>query len=347
MKKIICTLMIGTLLLAMTLSIGVYAAIPYDNMIALYTMDNDLKDSISGKAGTLKNGASFIADSARGNVLFLDNKDVVSPGTGKGYDAEGQHAILAESHIPDSDTMTVSIWFKVIELRNWARVIDMGDARAETLDSPNRFINISPTNGTNTIGTVNVNDGASFGFTVANNRDRVFADLVAVDTWVHAVLVIDATDDKPNVLYLNGVAFESGHGNAGDPAEKSEFSPKDILAAVDGIGSTYIGRSRYNNNGDQIFNGYVDDIAIFDIALSAEQVKELMNAKSDALLPAPEVVEEVVVEAPAAEVAAPAETAAPAPAPAKAPQTSDASILVLFAVLLASGYAIVKTRKVR
>lgn len=277
MKKFLAALLTAALIIsssAMLVPLTVSAAdeVPYENMIALYNMNGVMKDSVSGKSGTLKNGASFVDDANRGSVLYLDNDGVVSPGTGAGYDAEGQHAVLAESHIPNSNQMTISLWFNAKELRNWARVIDFGDA---AYDSPQRFINIAPTNGTNTIGTININDSTAG---IPNNRDRVWANLVNANEWVHAVLVINAGSGKPNVLYLNGVAYESTNGGAADAAVPSTFSPKDILAAAAGVGDSFLGRSRYGSNADQIFNGYIDDVAIFDKALTAAQVAALAKA---------------------------------------------------------------------
>jgi len=324
-------------------------------MIALYNMEGgEFKDLISGSAGTLKNGASLIADSERGgNVLYLNNDDVVSPGTGLGYDSEGQHAILAAPHVPSTDAMTISVWFKAKELRNWARVIDLGDAKAQFDNNPDRFINISPTNGEYTIGTVNVNDGG--GFSVPNNRDRVFASLVSANTWIHAVLVINPPSGNPNVLYLNGTPYQSTSGGAGDAPNAATFTPKIVSEALDGLGNGLLGRSRFENNGDQVFNGWIDDVAIFDVALTADQVTELRNTSSANLNPTSQQAP-VAVEPPAgAQVDppnqnAPATETAPTPAPATtntqttAPRTGS-TVVIMLAVLAASGFAIIKSKK--
>jgi hypothetical protein len=112
---------------------------------------------------------------------------------------------------------------------------------------------------------------------VPNNRDRVFADLVDENAWVHAVYVI-AKDNTPNVLYLNGVAFQSTNGGADDWADPAGFAPSDIYAAPEGLRNVFVGRSAFENNGDQIFFGWIDDVAIFDVALTANQVAGLMAA---------------------------------------------------------------------
>jgi len=187
--------------------------------------------------------------------------------------------------VPNNDAMTISIWFKVKEQRTWARAIDLGDAKAQNALAngetgtigPDRFINIAPSNGSNTLATVNCNDMADLG--VPNNRDRAFADYVVDEgVWVHACYVISKDGVNPNVLYINGQPYLSTHTNAGDDPEPAEFSPKDIYAAPEGLRNAFVGRSAYENNTDQIFNGYIDDIAIFDVALTANQVAGLEAA---------------------------------------------------------------------
>ena len=347
MKKIISILIICMFVLPV-LTIGIHAAVPYDNMMALYNMEGELKNSVSGGAGKLWNGASLVGDGERGSVLYLNNDGIVSPGEGAGYAAEGQWAELAAPYIPDSDAMTISIWFKATELRTWARAIDLGDAKAQVAIAagdtatvgPDRFINISPTNGEFTIGTFNYNDSTAG---VANNRDRVFADVISENTWVHAVYVI-SKDGTPNVLYINGKAFESTHGGGTDAPEAAEFSPKDILAAPAGLRNVFLGRSAYENNGDQIFNGYIDDVTIFNVALTADQVAELTKADLKAGNPAA-AVEEVAVVADAPVDAPAAATAAPTAVSVSAPQTADVIGIAIIMAIASGAGLVIKKRK--
>jgi hypothetical protein len=355
MKKLLCILLVCVLAVPL-LSLSVSAAVPYDNAIAIYNMEGNLKNSVSGQEGTLKNGASFISDATRGNVLYLNNDAVESPGNGEGYDKEGQWAMLAAPYVPDSDQMTISIWLKVKELRTWARAIDIGDARAQnmladgdtTTQGPNRFINISPTNGSNTIGTFNCNDSTEG---IPNNRDRVFADEIDEGVWVHACLVIDAASGKPNVMYVNGVAFESTHTNAGDDPEPAVFSPKDILAAPDGLRNVFLGRSAYENNGDQIFNGWIDDVVIFNVALTADQVAELNKADLSKGNPANAVADVVAPPAENTPVdvpeVAPADPAPVAPVKPVTPsvKTGDAGIIALSVVMIIAAAGVVVLRR--
>lgn len=348
MKKVICILMTGALLCAM-LSVPIAAAgsVPFDKMIALYNMTGStLKDDVSGKDGVLYNGAKLVVEDGR-NSLYLNNEANESVGQlDGGYLKNGQWAELAAPYIPDSDEMTVSLWVKMKELRTWARAIELADRKAQNeleaagnnaLDlsgaaSPDRFINISPSNGSNFVGTINGNDMGL----VPNNRDRSFGDQPDTDKWIHAVYVINK--GKPNVLYVDGTAYLSTNGNAGDDPEDATFSPKDILASEHGLRNGYLGRSGYENNGDQIFYGFISDVAIFSVALTAEQVAELGKTDFSKGNPAKAT---AAPEAPAEVTAPDAPAAEAAPAAPASPKTGDCSILLvaLIGIASASGVA--------
>ena len=334
-------------LLAMPFSMNVSAAVPFDNLIALYNMEGGLTNSVTGNDGILMNGAGFVSDGQRGSVLFLNNADVVSPGEmGFGaYNYEGQHAILSSHHVPMGNEMSISVWFRVAELRTWARVIDFGDAQAQDEFGPNypaRFISISATNSTYTIATTNVNDSDDG---VPNNRDRVFADMVGENEWIHAVYVINAQSGSPNVLYLNGTPFESTNaGGSLDDPDPAHFAPRELHEAVYGIGLTFLGRSRFEANADQIFYGWIDDVAIFDVALTAEQVAELAATDFSGGVPG---TEPAPAEADAPEPEAAPEVVQAAEAAKPAPPTADPITLAILGSLAAgvAGAAIARKKK--
>lgn len=350
MKKIICVL-VCMLLVVPALITNVFAEVPYDHMIGLYNMEGELKDSITGAIGQLYNGASLENDAERGSVLHINNDGMDLTNQDGALD-EGQWAELAASYVPNSNEMTVSIWFKQKEGRNWARAIDMGDG--EPGGGPERFLNITPyantAGGTYMIGTVNENDG-SLG--ISNNRDRIWADPAEDGKWYHAVLVIKVDGSSPNILYVNGVPFKSGHDDLTE--EPAEISPSHILETPNReMRNAYLGRSSFEANADQMMNGYIDDITIFDVALTAEQVAELMNAdlkngnplnavaanEPESETAAPETVEE------AAEVTEPA---APQPAAASstpaAPQTGDAALIfIVLSLVSASAFIFIRKR---
>jgi len=358
MKRLISILIVSMMLFSLIAVSGVSAAdeVPWDKMIALYNMVGGLKDEISGANGTLANGASIVNDAARGSVLFLNNDGGIN------VTEDGQYAELAGHHIPDSDEMTISLWFKALEYLDGApRVFETGDNRPinEGDTVPLRFICIHPHRTFGDIGaqaTLNCNDLTDI---VPNNRDRAFSppeDTALLDVWVHVVWVINK--GKPNTMYVNGVAYQSHHqGGPDDAPEEAVFSPKDVLNAPEGTRNAFLGRSGEEGTAavNPCFNGYLSDLAIFSVALDAGQVAELGKADLSKGNPANVVaVAEVVVEAPAEEAPAPvaedqpAVVAAPAPAPAPAPRSGDAVLPVfVFAAILSLAVITFKSKKAK
>jgi hypothetical protein len=235
-------------------------------MIALYNMTDGLTNAITGMSGTLHNQASIVTDAEHGRVLYLNNPVGHVAQLAGGYESNGQWASLSAPHIPDSDSMTISIWFKQRTLRTWARIVDLGDTRAQSTEanSPLRFISITPYDGNHQF------QGIIACFDINDNRDRSTAPTPELNEWTHAVFVIDASRPLPTAtLYVNGIASTA--------TQMFGHSPKDILSAPFGLGNGMLGRSRWENNGDHIFDGWISDVAIFDVALTPAQIAALAS----------------------------------------------------------------------
>jgi len=358
MKKFISILLISMMMFSLIAVSGVSAAdeIPWDKMIALYNMAGGIKDDVSGKDGLLVGGASIVQDAERGSVLFLDNPDGI-----KVVDDGAQWAELADHHIPDSDEMTISLWFYAKEyLEGAPRVFETGDARPvnEGDTVPLRFICIHPHRSSGDVGvqaTLNCNDLTDI---VPNNRDRAFSpadDTAVLDKWVHVVWVINK--GKPNTMYVNGVAYQSTQGGDGDGADNAVFSPKDVLTAPEGTRNAFLGRSGEEGTAavNPCFNGYLSDLSIFSVALGAGQVAELSKTDFSKGNPAnvAAVVEIQADEVPggepvAQEAPAPvAVVAAPAPTPV-APRVGDTALPVfVLATVLAFAAITIKAKKAK
>ena len=86
---------------------------------------------------------------------------------------------------------------------------------------------------------------------------RLFADLEAPDGWNHLLVSFDANAAADNVrLYLNGEEVDAG--DQGTP--------------MDSVGNIQFGRQ---GTGINHFNGYLDEAAIWEAALSAEEAVSL------------------------------------------------------------------------
>ena len=91
---------------------------------------------------------------------------------------------------------------------------------------------------------------------VANNN--LYTTPTTTGQWHHVVAVLDSLENK---LYLDGVLIGSGTST---------------INTIDSIGNTfYIGSKRGNW---QFFEGLIDDVRIYDRALSAEDIEALYEA---------------------------------------------------------------------
>jgi hypothetical protein len=137
---------------------------------------------------------------------------------------------------------------------------------------------------------------------------------------------------NPIRLYVNGTEYVG--------TDMAGHSPKNILAAPAGLRNAFVGRSAFEGNSDQIFNGFIDDVVIFDTALSAAQVAALSahNFVPAAAAPTPP------PPAAAATTTPPAQTAAPS-AGGPVGTFDPITLIALGAIAAGAGAVIVKKRK--
>jgi len=149
---------------------------------------------------------------------------------------------------------TVSAWVKTAAYTNWARVIDFGNgagvdnvllARRDTSNNL-RF---------------EVHDGIAPGGTQLN-RDGVFQQ----DQWQHFVATISPS--RTAAVYLDGTPIVSG----------TMTLPRNVTRT-----NNYIGESNWG--GDAFFQGVMDDVAIWDHALRAEDVQALQAGTAPTDIP--------------------------------------------------------------
>ena len=98
---------------------------------------------------------------------------------------------------------------------------------------------------------------------------RYWSDIGALDSGVQAVLgetyhVVVTADSSGSKIYINGVFT-------------NEWAGTDVLSRGAG-GTTGIGTAWFNNSGAGKFKGNIDGLAIFNNALTEEQVTQLYNA---------------------------------------------------------------------
>ncbi len=143
------------------------------------------------------------------------------------------------------DGYTIMMWFKSDNTAAWERLFDIGD---------DMFSNMFMT-------TDNGSNKLKFSYQYdANGEKAIEGPRVLNNNWTHVAVTINSVTKK-GIVYVNG-----------------EIIGKVALdGATEGFlgEESYIGKSRYA--ADPLYKGYMDDIYMFDYALSEEEVLEYMN----------------------------------------------------------------------
>ncbi len=142
--------------------------------------------------------------------------------------------------------ITISIWAQWKQFSNWARIIGFGNG-------PNDNI-INITRNTTNLTQFSVYQG---GVNQAHRTDNIWT----IDQWVHTTVSADA--QGVSKIYRDGVQVYR--------------NPNGITPAVDSRKNLYIGRSNWDNN--PYFNGLVDDLRLYNRALSNEEVGTLHSGQ--------------------------------------------------------------------
>ena len=143
---------------------------------------------------------------------------------------------------------SISTWIKPKALTTWSRVFDFG-----TGQSANMFL------------TVSAGSGPRFAITSggAGSEKQISypGQNFAIDQWSHVTIVSSGTT---GTMYINGVAVGTN----------TSFTTKP--SALGQTNRNYLGKSQYS---DPAFNGAVDDFAIYDRALTTQEITTLASGQ--------------------------------------------------------------------
>lgn len=214
---------------------------PPSGMVSWWPGDGDASDIADGNDGTLQNGATFAAGKV-GQAFSLDGVD--------------DYVNLGSTQIIGDDTsFTIDAWIKV-----------------NSFASDNKQL---PIYGEYSSGTNDAKNYLAVGNLQSGLEQRVFFDQfvptggslksniqLTPGQWYHVAYTQDGTNRR---LYIDGALDSS------DSAIEtySGQTPDDIR----------IGR-RGGTATDQRFNGLIDEVEIFDRALSADEIQAIYNAGS-------------------------------------------------------------------
>ena len=182
--------------------------------------------------------ATYYSTVAYGSLCKSGEKSLKMDG--KGY------AMIPYSAL-QQDEITIAMWVRWGSGNNWQRVFDFG-------------------NGTDQYMFFTPNNGSEMRFVMKNGGDEQIltnGKKITANVWKHLTITLKPVGDKVEaILYLDGEKV----------AESSDFTikPSDIAPSL-----CYIGRSMFS--ADPFFTGYIDDLRIYNYALTAEEVQGIMT----------------------------------------------------------------------
>ena len=149
--------------------------------------------------------------------------------------------------IAHRNEMTISLWLKWNSDKQWERIFDFGNGEQQYM-----FLTTKAENGMLRLAAKN------------NNGEEQRLDICQLDTyqWRHITITID---DNQIVAYING---EREAASTNMTIRTCDFNP--IF--------NYIGRSQFSS--DPMLKGDINDLSIYNYALSAQEVKDLYLGKS-------------------------------------------------------------------
>lgn len=171
------------------------------------------------------------------------------------FDGNDDYVDLPDWGIDMSGGFSISVWGKPTAVKNWARFIDFGNGPS------NNNIVFGRLGGSDTL-FFEIYDGASTTKVEATNT-------LVLNEWHLYVATVDENGDT--VIYRDGVVMQSGSTNP----------PSALINRT----TNYIGRSNWG--GDQYYEGYMDDLRIYDRALTQTEVEELAEGEPGPDAPTP------------------------------------------------------------
>lgn len=214
-----------------------------------YTFNGGDATDLAGNAdGSLHNGATVVD-----GKVFLQNTGVSS-----GQSDTVQHVQFPAGLLPEAGSATVEVWYASANSPAWARVFDFGSQFAGQGDS---FVYLSHHGGANDT-------------QAAYRRSASAANVVSTDRsddgYQHMAAVVIDGNARTLTLYLDGVEqATTSLGRGGD------------IGLIDDT-LNYLGRSLFDN--DPGFTGLIDELRVYDTALTAGEIAGHAAAGAEAVV---------------------------------------------------------------
>ena len=239
-----------------------------------YSFTSDASDSVGGANGT-------VVDPGVPTAVFAGGKLDLSANVGNGSNNIVEDAfvdlpngiVTAATSGGTAGQLTVEIWAQSAENRNWAALFSAGTSNGGEGVSPGGnnadYIQVIPQNGQNgRIRTTTHRTG------VGAEGFVDFGTAMSTTQPTHVVSVYDQSGGLPGTisLYVDGSFIGSNPIAAG----------LDIAAMADN--NNWLGRSPWP---DSLFDGWYDEVRIYDHALSVNEVTANFRGGADAVVPEP------------------------------------------------------------
>lgn len=239
-----------------------FAAGGVNDPVAYWTFDNDFSDAMGAFDGTAVTGGGATVTIGSGSGEFVRGSGALKIDD----PASGSQGFVALGQSPIADTqkqLSIAAWYKV------ADIAGDGSDDIKTLwsTSPNWSAEYSIRG-----------SGSADGQWYFNGTDGAYYDtvgpVVADGLWHHVATVWDRNANRAR-YYHDGMLWDE-HDTSGTTG--------DLIASTDFFIGDYRG-----GNGGRNFDGYVDDMAVFDRPLTDQEVRNLFHGATPASLDQPAV----------------------------------------------------------
>ena len=163
--------------------------------------------------------------------------------------AAQNHYLQLPYEIASSDELTVTAWVNIRNASAWQRIFDFGNGT-------DQYMYLTP------------NNGSVMRFAIKNGGDEQEVKCTGklpTMQWKHVAVTIG---QGKATIYIDGEEAASQTGIT--------IKPSDIRPALN-----YIGRSQFA--ADPYLTGYIDDVRIFNHALSQESIRQVMGDTADGI----------------------------------------------------------------
>lgn len=220
-------------------------SIPTDGLVAYYPFNGNAND----ESGNSHNGT------ISGAILSNDRKDVIK--SSLFFDGNDDYVFIKPAVLNSNTSYTISIWVRPESLKQvmaiiWERAEDASDACGNA-SAGNWAIEMYEQKLSHDISTVD-------NFNVCKWNRLSYNNQIQAKSWYHISSVYNKSD-KTFKLFINGELINSANVSSN-------------LRTYNGV-ATYLGRNC--TSVAQTWHGYIDDVRIYNRALTEQEIKSLFQ----------------------------------------------------------------------